>query len=131
MSNIISEVSKEVILGMKEKEGLVCIGTGGELTAWIDGINEILVEEGISENEKYFSEIYTFIDYDIADTPIKCILFPFTEEPLNIGRLAIVRLQYEWMRWLSDYILNYEGEILEDWDEDYPDDDLYYDDDNF
>lgn len=103
---VIGEITKDHVLEMRHKEGLVCLGTGGDLMEWLNGVNEILVENKVTTNPRYFKEVFTFIDYDMAEEPINCILFPFTNESLEMGRLAIVRLQYPWMKWLSDYIDN-------------------------
>lgn len=129
---VIAEVFKDAILEMKGKEGLVCLGTGGDVIEWIDGVNGILYDEGITENQRYFSDVYTFIDYDIADDPINCIFFPFTKEKLDLGRLAIVRLQYSWMKWFSDYVSQNIGDDSPYVDEqDYEHSEYIYEDDDY
>lgn len=108
------EVTKAEVLEMKG-EGLVCLGCGGEVKEWIDGVNEILCEEGVTSDTEYFKEVTKFEDGDLT-----CLLFLFTPDSvLDIGKLAVARLKYaEWMKWLSDYRVNFGDIIAEDGEDD-------------
>ena len=43
----INIVTTDELRGMRGSEGLILQGCGGDLTEWVDGINEILTKEGI------------------------------------------------------------------------------------
>lgn len=43
----VQEISKDRLRRMENQEGLILQGCGGDLQEWVDGINEILTEEGI------------------------------------------------------------------------------------
>ena len=46
--------------GWSDQEGLVLQGCGGDPQEWLDGINQILTEEGILKKGARFEEAYTF-----------------------------------------------------------------------
>ena len=98
---MIKKVTKADIIKMTNTEGLICLGTGGDLEEWVEGINEMMVEENVTTNKKVFTDIYAFED---GETTNLLFLFPETKSEFNVSRLAMVRLQYDWMKWLSDYI---------------------------
>ena len=74
---------------------------------WINGIHDLLKQEGILQNDDVFKEIYIF-EYDNCTN----ILFDFENVDLDIGRLAIWRLRTHDAfggTWLSDYLPNRMG----------------------
>ena len=88
---------------MRNCEGLVLQGCGGDAQEWIDGINEMLTEEKILLNGTKFSEAVRFQNDDVT-----CLIFKFEENiKLDIGKLAIWRLKTH-LNWqehaLSDYV---------------------------
>ena len=89
---------------MSEKEGLILQGCGGAPQEWLDGINDMLTEAGILQNGSKFENISVFHHKSCT-----CILFPFEGVDLDVGKLAIWRLQTHEMfggTWLSDYVPN-------------------------
>ena len=90
---------------MKDKEGLIIQGCGGDLNEWTDGINEMLTESGILADETKFTEVYEF-----QNDGLTCLMFPFDENvKIEIGKLAMWRLQTHEQfggTWLSDYVPN-------------------------
>ena len=71
------------------QEGLILQGCGGDPQEWLDGINQILTDEGILKKGTRFKEAYTF-EHD----GLICLLFPFKERmAIEMGRLAMWRLQ--------------------------------------
>ena len=90
---------------MKDKEGLIIQGCGGDLNEWTDGINEMLTESGILADETKFTEVYEF-----QNEGLTCLMFPFDENvKIEIGKLAMWRLQTHEQfggTWLSDYVPN-------------------------
>ena len=100
----INTISSEDLRSMENKEGLILQGCGGELKEWVDGINQMLTEEGILLDGTEFQEVSTF-EHD----GLPCILYPFEDVKLDMGKFAIWRLQtYENFggTWLSDYVPN-------------------------
>lgn len=117
----IKTITTDDLRRLKDKEGLILQGCGGNPQEWLDGINELLTEEKILLNGSEFQDCSVFKNDDIT-----CILYPFENVELNMGKLAVWRIaSYETFggTWLSDYVPNrlggFEGEILcKDFDED-------------
>lgn len=84
----IKHITTENLRHMGNTEGLILQGCGGDLQEWVDGINEMLTEEGILRNGSKFSECSSF-EHD----GLTCLLFPFKGVDADIGRLAIWRLK--------------------------------------
>ena len=100
----IKSVSLHELRKMNNSEGLILQGCGGDLQEWVDGINEMLTENGILQNENRFEKAYTFNNENLT-----CLLFPFDGVQLDVGRLAMWRLKTRetfGSTWLSDYVNN-------------------------
>ena len=106
-------ISTEQLRRMGDQEGLVLQGCGGDPQEWLDGINEILAQEGILKKGAGFEEAYTF-----RHDGLTCMLFPFKEDmELDVGRLAAWRLaSYSTFggTWLSDYVPNRLGGFIQE-----------------
>ena len=92
-------------------EGLILEGCGGDLQEWVDGINDMLTESGILKNDTRFEKVSKF-EHD----GLICLLFHFENVDLNMGSLAVWRLQTRetfGSMWLSDFVDNYLGGPLE------------------
>lgn len=86
------------------REGLVIPGCGGDLNEWIDGIHQMLRQEGILKNDSSFDEVYAFDYNDITH-----LVFEMKDVELDIGKLAIWRLNTHHIfggTWLSDFKFN-------------------------
>ena len=101
----IQQITKEQLRRMGDQEGLVLQGCGGDPQEWLDGINEILTNEGILKKGAKFEAAYTF-----RHDGLTCLLFPFKQDmELDMGKLAVWRLaSYSTFggTWLSDYVPN-------------------------
>jgi len=90
---------------MKGSEGLILQGCGGDLNEWVDGINEILTQEGILLDGDTFKDIACFENDGLTN-----LLFMMGDDvKLNVGKLAMWRLQSHSTfggYWLSDYLPN-------------------------
>lgn len=89
---------------MSKEEGLILQGCGGDPQEWLDGINKMLTEAGILLNGTKFENISVF-----KNDGCTCIMFPFDDAELDVGKLAMWRLQTHEMfsgKWLSDYVPN-------------------------
>ena len=100
----IKNVSLHELRKMNNSEGLILQGCGGDLQEWVDGINDMLTESGILQNENRFEKAYTFNNEDLT-----CLLFPFDDVKLDVDKLAMWRLETRETfggTWLSDYVEN-------------------------
>ncbi len=100
----IKSVSLYDLRKMNNSEGLILQGCGGDLQEWVDGINDMLTESEILQNESRFEKAYTFSNENLT-----CLLFPFDGVQLDVGKLAIWRLETRetfGSTWLSDYVDN-------------------------
>lgn len=113
----IKSVSLHDLRKMNDCEGLVLQGCGGDLQEWVDGINDMLTKSGILQNDNRFEKAYSFKNGNLT-----CLLFPFDDVQLDIGKLAVWRLQTHEQfggTWLSDYIANNLEECVSEQDEDF------------
>ena len=84
----IQDITKDQLRRMGDQEGLVLQGCGGDPQEWLDGINQILTEEGILKKGTRFEKAYTF-----KHEGLTCLLFPFKEGmSIEMGKLAVWRL---------------------------------------
>ena len=112
----IKSISLHDLRKMNDSEGLVLQGCGGDLQEWVDGINDMLTESGILQNDNRFEKAYSF-----QNGGLTCLLFPFEDVQLDVGKLAIWRLRTRedfGSTWLSDYIVNNLEECVSEQDED-------------
>ena len=109
---MINVIKKEDLRKMKEQEGLILQGCGGEPKEWLDGVNDLFTQEKILQNGSKFENCSVF-----SNDGLTCILFPFDGVDLNVGKLAIWRLQTHGNfggTWLSDYVPNRLGGFQEE-----------------
>lgn len=108
----INNISLYELRKMNGSEGLVLQGCGGDLQEWVDGINDMLTNSEILRNGSRFEKAYTF-----KNEGLTCLLFPFDNVQLDVGRLAMWRLETRenfGSTWLSDYVPNNLGGFIED-----------------
>lgn len=104
-------VSIKELRCMKNKEGLVLQGCGGDLQEWENGINDILTDQNILLNGTRFKNVMSFQKDGLTN-----LLFPFEDVEINIGKLSMWRLQTHGQfggTWLSDYVDNRLGGFVE------------------
>ena len=106
----ITTITTEDLRRMDGREGLILQGCGGDPQEWLDGINEMFTEAGLLKNGTKFEAVSTF-EHD----GLTCLLYPFEGVALDMGKLAIWRLQTHDTfggTWLSDYVPNRLGGFL-------------------
>lgn len=106
----IERVSLHELRKMNDSEGLILQGCGGDLKEWADGINDMLTTDGILQNGSRFENVYAFKNGELT-----CLLFPFEDVQLDVGKLAIWRLRTRedfGSTWLSDYVENNLGGFI-------------------
>ena len=100
----IKNITTNDLRKMNNKEGLILQGCGGEVKEWVDGINDILTENGILLDDTKFDNVSVF-----QNEGVTCILYPFDNVHLDVGKLSMWRLQSYTAfagTWLSDYVNN-------------------------
>ena len=100
----INTITTDDLRRMEGKDGLILQGCGGDLKEWVDGINEMFTEAGILKDGSKFENVSTFQYGELT-----CLLYPFEDVKLDIGKLAMWRLQTHDTfggTWLSDYVPN-------------------------
>lgn len=109
----IIQITPDRLRRMSEEEGLILRGCGGSLQEWLDGINDMLTEDGILLDGTKFKDAYTF-EHD----NLTCLLFKFTDDvKLHMGKLAMWRLKTHGAfsgSWLSDFVDNNLGGFAKD-----------------
>lgn len=86
------------------------IGTGRDLKEWVDGMNEMFTEAGILKDGSKFEDVFSFQYGELS-----CLLYPFDDVKLEIGKLAMWRLQTHENfggTWLSDFVPNRLGGFI-------------------
>lgn len=100
----INQITLTDLRRMNGKEGLILQGCGGETQEWVDGINDILTENGILLDDTKFDDVSVF-----QNDGVTCILYPFDNVHIDVGKLSMWRLQSYTAfagTWLSDYVDN-------------------------
>ena len=109
---MIQEKTTEDLRHMTDEEGLILQGCGGDLQEWVDGINDLLTQEGILLNGTKFEHAATFQHDGLTN-----LLFSFEGVQLNVGNLAMWRIQTHSQfggTWLSDYVPNRLGGFIQE-----------------
>lgn len=99
-----NHISTNELKRMTGKEGLILQGCGGDPQEWLDGINNLLTEQGILLDGDTFKEASIFEHGGLTN-----ILFHMDGVRLDMGKLAMWRLQSHPQfggTWLSDYLPN-------------------------
>ena len=97
---------------MRDREGIIFQGCGGDPQEWVDGINGLFTEAGILLDGSAFraENVSVFQKGGLTN-----MLFPFEGVELEMGRLAVWRIQTHddfGGTWLSDYVTNKLGGFL-------------------
>ena len=103
----IQQITTDDLRRMDGQEGLILQGCGGDLQEWVDGINGLLTEAGILLDGSQFESVSVFQHQGLTN-----LLFPFDGVKLDVGKLAMWRLQTYGQfvgTWLSDYVPNQLG----------------------
>ncbi len=108
-------IEKESLRQMRNQDGLILQGCGGDLKEWVDGINGMLTEAGILLDGTTFKEENCRA---FANKGLTNLLFLFSDDvKLDIGKLAMWRLHTHGAfsgKWLSDYVPNRLGGFIGD-----------------
>ena len=108
----INSITLSDLRRMHGKEGHILLGCGVEIKEWMDGINKMLTDKGILLDDTKFEHVSVF-----QNDGVTYILYPFEEVHLDIGKLAMWRLQSYTAfagTWFSDYVENKLGGFITD-----------------
>ena len=111
MSVEIKQVTTNELRRMEGREGIVFEGCA-DLPGWVDGINDTLTESGILLNGTTLQNVSSF-----ERDGLTCLLFDFEGAELDVGKLAMWRLQTHEQfcgTWLSDYVPNRLGGFVQE-----------------
>lgn len=89
---------------LQKKEGIVLLGAGGDLQEWLNGVQDIWVEEGI--------EVVVSSAHSLVTTGGRVDLVLLFDKA-DYSRLALWRLKVGDCSWLSDYKVNYAEQHVE------------------
>lgn len=89
-------------------EGIVLLGCGGNLDEWVNGVTEVLCEEGISTSKKP-SDVWNQV-FLLTTTNGRRDLVLSGLQNVDIGKLAIWRIGFGDCSWVSDYLVNYRNQ---------------------
>ncbi len=106
----INTITTDDLRHMEGKDGLILQGCGGDLKEWVGGINEMFTEAGILKGGSKFEDVSAFQYGELT-----CLLYPFEDVELDIGKLAMWRLQTHENfggTWLSDFVPNRLGGFI-------------------
>jgi hypothetical protein len=98
---MIKKITTTELRRMKDREGLILQGCGGDPQEWLDGINEMLTEAGILLDGDKWDDVSVFEHGGVTN-----LLFDMDAVRLDVGKLAIWRLQTRdnfHGVWLSDF----------------------------
>ena len=109
----VKSITTEELRRMWHDEGLILQGCGGNLDEWVEGINNLLTENGILQDGTRFRDCScSTFEHD----GLTCLLFPFSDDvKIDVGKLSMWRVQTHGNfggTWLSDYVLNCLGGFL-------------------
>lgn len=110
----IKQITTKDLRQMSNQEGLILKGCGGDLQEWVDGINELFTQAGILRAGSAWEAgaVRTFQHDGLTN-----LLFPFECVSLDVGKLAMWRLQTHGQfggTWLSDYVPNRLGGFIQE-----------------
>ena len=90
------------------------MGAGGSLDKWIKGISELLVNEKIARCKAIPVDLFmgAFELTTSGGRTDLALVFNNKGNTLNIGKLAMWRLQFGSASWISDYLDNYANQHI-------------------
>lgn len=112
--NAVNHITTDDLRRMGDQEGIIFQGCGGDPQEWVDGINELFTEAGILLNGSAFraENVSVFQHGGLTN-----MLFPFEGMDLDVGRLAMWRIQTHddfGGTWVTDYVNNKLGGFIKD-----------------
>lgn len=110
--------------GYSDKLGLVLLGAGGDPHDWITGLSDLLVKK-CDATLPVFSEAFLLTgNVKGSDGRTDLVLVFPDDTNINVGKLAMFRIQFGDASWIDDFICNHSADygVLSE-DDDYEEDD--------
>jgi len=87
------------------KEGIVCLGCGGELSQWVDGVTKVLNDEVIATGtpDQLWDKVYKM---ETSGGRVDLAFVMSNTAQFNGGKMAMWRLRFGDCSWISDYKTN-------------------------
>lgn len=101
-----------------DEEGIVLLGAGGDPNDWINGVADLWKEEGISTTDNPDDLFNGALVLTTTGGRIDLVLRFKSDASLDIPKMALWRLRFGEVSWISDYRINYSGQHYDD-DDDY------------
>jgi hypothetical protein len=97
------------------REGLVFLGCGGDLNEWYHGVvEEILEKEGLATRDDFQRPFFLTTRRGRID-----LVLPFAiDGKCDIGKLSMWRLRFGSCSWISDYVVNFKKNHVNEGDDD-------------
>ncbi len=86
------------------REALVFLGAGGDLSEWYTGTGDTLREAGIFKSHEIDYDGAAYVKTTGGRIDLVCYL---PKEGIDIGKLAMWKISWGEVSWLSDYVDNY------------------------
>ena len=87
---MVKQITTDDLRRMRDDEGIIFQGCGGDPQEWVDGINGLFTEAGILLNGSTFQAENVSV---FQNGELTCLLFPFEGVELAVGKLAMWRIQ--------------------------------------
>jgi hypothetical protein len=95
---------------VKDKEGIVLLGAGGDPMEWINGVTNILQTKEIvkCDEEELWLEAYS-MQRGPNRTDLALVFNPlgFEFKLIDLSKMAMWRIQFGDCSWISDYLVNF------------------------
>lgn len=95
-----------------KEEGLVLLGCGGDKVEWIDGVTTMLQEQDIIPKGSAESLWGDILELTTNGGRSDIVLIFRKDVKYDLGRMAIWRLNFGECSWVSDYLVNFEGDHI-------------------
>jgi len=95
---------KEYLKEVADHEGIVCLGCGGGIQEWVNGVTQTLIDEKIVDSPEPWKMIHQLTT---SGGRIDLSFIMAHSANFNMSKMAIWRLKFGNCSWVSDYIVNY------------------------
>lgn len=97
----------------KESFGVVITGAGKPYAGWLTELNRSLIEAEITTVTPCFDHAYVLSDNSHGNNGrTDLVIFFSKESKLDIGKMAIWRLQFPKIKWTEDFVANYNEDYI-------------------
>lgn len=111
------KITRKKFIEIPKTFGIVILGAGGKLLDWINGINDLWIEEKIVPKNitpiNWVKRAYLLSDNVNGSGGRKDLVIEMKNVPgLSVGRLSMWRLRFGSVSWIDDFIVNYQKDYI-------------------